>query len=157
MYIAVQLIVVYTAVPGLKVRLPQVVNKLVREAENAVRRVLRSYTTDVDPRLRACPAAGSMLACRRLRPAAWSLRRQQHQLVRVAGYNSSAEYMASLESNGTAALPKGFRVGTATFAFTPVEAPLPSKMTVRPGCCPALSLPAHHHLASPGDPPCLLR
>lgn len=43
-------------------------------------------------------------------------------------FDSQAAHLTWLESQ--AALPSGFRVGTARFAFTPVEVPKPAKMTV---------------------------
>jgi glutamate N-acetyltransferase / amino-acid N-acetyltransferase len=43
-------------------------------------------------------------------------------------FASQAEHRAWLETQ--AALPEGFRVGTASFAFTPVEAPKPARMTL---------------------------
>lgn len=43
-------------------------------------------------------------------------------------FNSRAEHRAWLEQQ--AALPAGFRTGTATFGFTPREAPKPAKMTL---------------------------
>ncbi|MFT3925354.1 MAG: bifunctional ornithine acetyltransferase/N-acetylglutamate synthase [Myxococcales bacterium] len=43
-------------------------------------------------------------------------------------FDSQAAHLTWLESQ--AALPRGFRVGTARFAFTPMEVPKPAKMTV---------------------------
>jgi glutamate N-acetyltransferase/amino-acid N-acetyltransferase len=43
-------------------------------------------------------------------------------------FDSQAAHLTWLKSQ--AALPRGFRVGTARFAFTPVEVPKPAKMTV---------------------------
>jgi glutamate N-acetyltransferase/amino-acid N-acetyltransferase len=43
-------------------------------------------------------------------------------------FTDRASHRAWLASN--AALPAGFRVGTAKFDFTPAEAPKPSKMTI---------------------------
>jgi glutamate N-acetyltransferase/amino-acid N-acetyltransferase len=43
-------------------------------------------------------------------------------------FASAAEHRAWLESQG--ALPEGFRVGTASLAFTPVEVPKPAKMNL---------------------------
>src|SRR4051812_4446191 len=43
-------------------------------------------------------------------------------------FESQAAHLTWLESQS--ALPRGFRVGAARFAFTPVEVPKPAKMTV---------------------------